>query len=123
MNKTGLIIGDSSALPQELIQKYKIAEVIPFIVDWPEQKDVSQNNIYEKMKIAQKEGLKSFPKTSQPAIGAYKKAYDNLLAQDKEIICLTLSSNYLAHLILLFRPKNYLMKRRKKDICVRHIEC
>jgi len=58
MNKTGLIIGDSSALPQELIQKYKIAEVIPFIVDWPEQKDVSQNNIYEKMKIAQKEGLK-----------------------------------------------------------------
>ncbi len=92
MNKTGLIIGDSSTLPQELIQKYKIAEVIPFIVDWPEQKDVSQNNIYEKMKIAQKEGLKSFPKTSQPAIGAYKKAYDNLLAQDKEIICLTLSS-------------------------------
>lgn len=92
MNKTGLIIGDSSALPPELIQKYEITEIIPFVVDWPEQKDVSKDNIYEKMRDAKKQGIKTTPKTSQPAVGAFKKAYDNLLAQGKDVLCLTLSS-------------------------------
>ncbi len=92
MKKPGLIIGDSSALPPELIQKYGITEIVPFIVDWPEQKDISKDNIYKKMKDAKEQGIKTTPKTSQPAVGTFKKAYDNLLAQDKDVLCLTLSS-------------------------------
>jgi len=73
MKKPGLIIGDSSALPPELIQKYGITEIVPFIVDWPEQKDISKDNIYKKMKDAKEQGIKTTPKTSQPAVGTFKK--------------------------------------------------
>jgi len=44
------------------------------------------------MKDAKEQGIKTTPKTSQPAVGTFKKAYDNLLAQDKDVLCLTLSS-------------------------------
>lgn len=118
MNKPGLVIGESSALPEELTQRYGIAEIIPFIVDWPDQEDVSKNNIYEKMRNAQKQGVKTTPKTSQPAVGLYKKAYDNLLAQDKEIICLTISSKLSGAFNSALQAKKLFDEETQKKIFV-----
>ncbi|MFA5232231.1 MAG: DegV family protein [Candidatus Paceibacterota bacterium] len=117
MKNTTIIVGESAALPQELIQKHEM-KVVPFIVNWSEENALSGKNIYEKMRNAQRQGLKTNPKTSQPAIGVYKKAYDELLAQNQEIICITVSSKISGTYNSAMQAKKMFNEEAQKKIFV-----
>ncbi len=117
MKNTTIIAGESAPLPQEIIQKYGI-KTVPFIIDWSGENAISGENIYEKMRNAQRQGLKTTPKTSQPAIGVYKKAYDELLSQNQDIICITVSSKISGTYNSAMQAKKMLNEEAQKKIFV-----
>jgi len=78
-------------MTKEIIDKYEIV-VAPFIIDWPEGINIPGNNVFEKMREAEKIGIKTTPKTSQPSMGIFKKAFEEGLINGKNIICITISS-------------------------------
>jgi len=91
MKKNTIIIGESASISKEIIEKFGII-VVPFVIDWPEMDKLEGNNIFEKMKDAEKKGIKTTPKTSQPSMGIFKKAFDEALKESESVICITISS-------------------------------
>jgi len=91
MNSIGLIVGETASLPKEIIKKFKIV-FVPFVVDWPEGENLQGENLFQKMREAVNRGIKKFPKTSQPSIGNYKKAFEEALSKFEKAILITISS-------------------------------
>jgi DegV family protein with EDD domain len=91
MKKSTIIIGESAPITRELIDKYGMV-VVPFIIDWPEGEKLSGNNVFEKMREAERVGIKTTPKTSQPSVGIFKKAFEEALNNSENVICITISS-------------------------------
>ena len=91
MKKATIIIGNSASISNEVVEKFGII-VVPFVMDWPEGEKLSGNNIFEKMRAAEKQGIKTTPKTSQPSIGLFKKAFEEALIDSESIVCITISS-------------------------------
>jgi DegV family protein with EDD domain len=91
MKPVTIIVGQSSSIPLDIVEKYNMY-LLPFTVDWAEGEGVEGKTIFEKMRNVKKQGLKTHPKTSQPSMGAYKKAYDEIIAKDNDIVCITISS-------------------------------
>jgi fatty acid-binding protein DegV len=69
--KIGIVADEGGDLPEELIKKHNIS-IVPFKVDLGEMKDLP-GNIYQRIREAEKRGLKSFVKTSQPSPGDFLK--------------------------------------------------
>lgn len=57
MKKATIIIGESASLTKDICQKYGFI-VAPFKIDWPEMDSLEGNNIFEKMRDAEKKGIK-----------------------------------------------------------------
>lgn len=91
MKTAKIIVGDSASITLELIEKYGLI-VVPFTVDWPDKDTLEGNNIFEKMRSAEKKGITTTPKTSQPSMGLFKKAFEQGLLEAESIICITISS-------------------------------
>jgi len=91
MKKSTIVIGESAPITRELIEKYKMI-VVPFVIDWPEGEKLSGNNVFEKMREAERVGIKTTPKTSQPSVGIFKKAFEEALNNSENVICITISS-------------------------------
>jgi DegV family protein with EDD domain len=90
MKNTTIIIGNSAAITEELIKKFELV-VVDFKMDWPEG-DQLEGDLFTKMREAQKENIRTTPKTSQPSIGIYKNAFEEALAKTKNVLCITISS-------------------------------
>jgi DegV family protein with EDD domain len=90
MKKLSLIIGETSSLLKEIVEKYGMV-VVPYIVNWPDGEKIPGENIFQKMKNAEKERIKSFPKTSQPPPGIFKKIFEEELKRAEKLLVLTLS--------------------------------
>jgi len=91
MKKTTIIAGESAPMTKEVSDRFGFV-VVPFRIDWPEGENLPGNNIFEKMREAEKQGVKTTPKTTQPSMGTYKKAFDEALENSESIICITISS-------------------------------
>jgi DegV family protein with EDD domain len=91
MKKTTIVIGQTAPITEELVKKYGFI-ITPFVIDWPEMDSLEGNNIFEKMRDAEKKGIKTVPKTSQPSIGICKKIFDDALKESESVVCITLSS-------------------------------
>jgi DegV family protein with EDD domain len=91
MKKISLIIGETSSLPKEIVEKYRMV-VVPYIVNWPDGEKIPGENIFQKMRRAEEMGIKSFPKTSQPPPGVFKKIFEEELKRAEKLLVLTLSS-------------------------------
>ncbi|MCK9445822.1 DegV family protein [bacterium] len=91
MKKATIIIGDSASIREEDIKKYGFV-VVPFVMEWPEGKGLKGENIFEKMREAEKQGIITTPKTSQPSIGLFKKAFEEGLKDSESILTITISS-------------------------------
>jgi len=91
MNKVGLVIDEGADLPKEIIEKYQIA-VVPVKMDWPEIENLPGGNTFQKMREAEKQGIKSFGKTSQPSPKDFLNAFKKQLERFDKIICITLTS-------------------------------
>lgn len=89
--KTTIVIGESASITKDIVDKFKMV-VVPFILDWPEGVNLPGNNIFEKMREAEKQGVKTTPKTSQPSMGIFKKTFEEALQTSENVICITISS-------------------------------
>lgn len=91
MKNIDLVVGETASLPQEIINKYQMA-FVPYLVDWSEGNDLPGENIFQKMREADKRGIKTPPKTSQPSPWTFKKIFEEELLKSENLLCITLSS-------------------------------
>ncbi len=91
MNKTGLVVDEGADLPQEIIEKHQMA-VVPVKMDWPDLENLPGENTFQKMREAEKRGIKSFGKTSQPSPKDFLDAFKKQLEKFDKILCITLTS-------------------------------
>lgn len=109
--KIGIVADEGGDLPKELIEKYRIT-IVPFKVDLGEMKDIP-GNIYQKIREAEKRGLKSFIKTSQPSPGDFLNAFKEKLKDFEEIICITVTSKHSGTFNSACQAKNFLSEKEK----------
>lgn len=91
MQKATVIICSFASITQDIIDKYGIIALTPSL-NWPEGEGLEGDNIFQKMRKAVEKGIDSNPKTSQPPMGAWKKAYDEALSKSENVIVITISS-------------------------------
>lgn len=87
----GIVVENIVDLPEKILEKYQI-ETVPAILDWPEVVNLPGENIYQKMREAERRGIKELGKTSQPSPGAYLKAYKIQLQKFEKVLCITVTS-------------------------------
>jgi len=87
----GIVAEDLADLPQKILEKYQI-EIVSVILDWPEVVNLPGENIYQKMREAEKRGIRELGKTSQPSPAAYLEVYKKQLQKFEKVICITVSS-------------------------------
>jgi DegV family protein with EDD domain len=113
-SKIGIVADEGGDLPEELIKKHNIS-IVPFKVDLGEMKNLP-GNIYQKIKEAEKRGLKSFVKTSQPSPGDFLKAFREKLKEFEEIICITVTSKHSGTFNSALQAREYLPEKEKIHI-------
>lgn len=91
MSKIGLVIGETSSLPDEIIERYNFM-LVPYVVDWRERDRLSGENLFQDMREASRKGITSLPKTSQPSPWTFIKFFEQALENSDNVLCITLSS-------------------------------
>ena len=117
MNKIGLVVDEGADLPQEIIEKYQMAAV-PVKIDWPEIENLPGENTFQKMREAEKRGIKSFGKTSQPSPKDFLDAFKKQLEKFDKILCITLSSKLSGTYNSANQAKNILPPEEQKRIFI-----
>ena len=92
MEQVVRIVTDSSCdLPRRLVERFKIA-VVPLIVRFgPEvynDGELSAEEFWERASGSH------HPQTSQPSVGAFEEVFERLVAQGKQVLCLTITSKH-----------------------------
>ncbi|OON97327.1 MAG: EDD domain protein [Candidatus Epulonipiscioides saccharophilum] len=105
-----ILFSDSSCdLFPNLIEEYHI-NLVPFYVSFePEtylkaNEEISISDFYKKLRVP-----KTFPKTSLPSINDYCEKFKPILAQNKSIICICLSSKFSGSYASAINAKNILL--------------
>jgi DegV family protein with EDD domain len=92
MEPTIRIVTDSSCdLPPELLQEYRI-DVVPLAVHFGT--DVYLDGQLSKAEFWEKAEGPHLPQTSQPAVGAFKQVFEQLVNQGYEVLCVTLTGKH-----------------------------
>ncbi len=94
MTKIGLIVDEGADLPKEIIEKKfaGLIEVVPLKMEWPEVENLPGENIFQKMREAEKRGIKGFGKTSQSSPKDFLDVFKKQLEKFEELICITVTS-------------------------------
>lgn len=87
----GIVIDDLATLLPKITERYQI-EMVFCKVDWPEGEELAGENIYQKMREAEKRGVKTFPKTSQATPKDYLDTFKKQLQKFNKVLCITASS-------------------------------
>jgi len=87
----GIVTDDVAMLLPKIIEKYQI-EILPVRYDWLEEKDLPGENIYQKMREAEKRGIPATVKTTQINPKQYLEAYQKQLKEFDKVLCITISS-------------------------------
>ena len=80
-----------ACLPEKVVERYQI-ETVDAIVDWPEGENLPGENIYQKMREADRQGIKEFPKTSQATPKSYFDVFKKQLEKFDKVLCISISS-------------------------------
>ncbi|MFA5742484.1 MAG: DegV family protein [Candidatus Paceibacterota bacterium] len=115
MEKIGIVTESTADLPLDIIEKNKIA-IVPVKLDWPDVEALPGENTFQKMREAEKRGIKSFGKTSQPSPKDYLDQYRRQLAEFKEVICVSLSSKFSGSYNSAIQARNFLKPEEQKRI-------
>jgi DegV family protein with EDD domain len=86
------VVTDSSCdLPRRLVERFKIA-VAPLIVHFgPEVYEDGELSVEE---FWQRAAGPHHPQTSQPSVGRFEELFERLVAQGKQVLCLTITSKH-----------------------------
>ena len=117
MNKIGLVVDEGADLPQEIIEKHQMA-VVPVKMDWPDLENLPGENTFQKMREAEKRGIKSFGKTSQPSPKDFLEAFKKQLERFDKIICITLTSKLSGTYNSANQAKNILPSEDQKRVFI-----
>jgi len=117
MQKIGLVIDEGADLPKELIEKYQI-EVVPLKMEWPEIENLPGENTFQKMREAEKRGVKSFGKTSQPSPKDFVEAFSRQFERFEKLICITITSMHSGTYNSACQAKNFLEPEKKEKIFI-----
>jgi len=117
MKKIGLVIDEGADLPKEIIEKNQIA-TIPIKMDWPDIENLPGENTFQKMREAEKRGIKSFGKTSQPSPKDFLDSFKKQLEKFDKILCLALTSKLSGTYNSAIQAKDLLEPEQKERIFV-----
>ncbi len=87
----GIVTDSSCDLPPELLERFKIvvvSQIVHFGAEVYEDVALSVDAFWEKVA----EGI--HPQTSQPSVGAFREAFARLIAQGKQVLCLTITGKH-----------------------------
>lgn len=114
----GLIVDEGADLPKETIEKYQMA-VVPFKVFWPpEIENLPGETIFHKMREADKRGIKSFCKTSQPSPKDFLDIFGKQLEKFEKIICITITSKLSGTYNSAIQAKGILTEEEQKRVFI-----
>ena len=86
-----VVTDSSSDLPQELVEEYGI-EIVPLNVHFGSEEyldgQLSAEDFWEKAAGPEP------PKTSQPSVGRYEEIFARLVAQGKQVLCVTITKEH-----------------------------
>lgn len=116
-NQIGLVTEEGADLPQEIIEKYQIA-VAPIKMNWPEVENLPGENTFQKMREAEKQGVKSFGKTSQPSLKDFLDKFQYQLERFDKILCITLTSKLSGTYNSAIQAKNFLKPEDSRRVFV-----
>ncbi len=104
--KIGLVIDELSDIPESIVKENNIS-VVKFKLDFQDLAELP-GNIYEKVRQAERLGIKSTIKTSQPSINDFLSAFNEKLKEFEEVICITFSSKMSGAYNSAFQAKKFL---------------
>jgi len=113
----GLVVDEGADLPKEIIEKNQIA-TIPIKMDWPDIENLPGENTFQKMREAEKRGIKSFGKTSQPSPKDFLDSFKKQLEKFDKILCLALTSKLSGTYNSAIQAKDLLEPEQKERIFV-----
>ena len=87
----GIVTDSSCDLPRRLVERFKIA-VAPLIVRFGAE--VYQDGELSAEEFWDKAAGPDHPYTSQPAVGVFEELYERLVAQGKQVLCLTITGKH-----------------------------
>ena len=113
----GLVVDEGADLPKEIIEKNQIA-TIPIKMDWPDIENLPGENTFQKMREAEKRGIKGFGKTSQPSPKDFLDSFKKQLEKFDKIFCLALTSKLSGTYNSAIQAKDLLEPEQKERIFV-----
>jgi len=117
MQKIGLVVDEGADLPKEIIEKYQI-EVIPLKMEWSDVESLSGGNTFQKMRAAEKIGIKSFGKTSQPSPKDFLEAFKKQFTRFEKNLAITITSVHSGTYNSACQAKNFLEPEKKEKVFV-----
>lgn len=97
----GIVIDERAGLGQKIINHYDI-DIIPFKINWPEGDALQGSSICEKIKEAEKQGIKNKPKITSISSEFFYESFKSQLNKFEKVLCIVssakLSDNYNAAL-------------------------
>jgi len=117
MKKIGLVTEEAADLPQEIIKKYQIA-VAPVKMEWPEIENLPGENTFQKMREAERRGIKSFGKTSQPSPKDFLVAFEKQLEKFDKVLCITVTSKLSGTYNSAVQARNFLKPGSQERVFV-----
>ena len=92
MEQVVRIVTDSSCdLPRRLVESFKIA-VAPLVVHFGSE--VYEDGQLSVEEFWQRAAGPHHPQTSQPSVGRFEELFERLVAQGKQVLCLTITSKH-----------------------------
>jgi len=113
----GLVVDEGADLPKEIIEKNQI-EVVPLKMEWPDIEGLPGENTFQKMREAEKRGIKSFGKTSQPSPKDFLETFKKQLERFEKILTITITSVHSGTYNSACQAKNFLEPEEQKKVFV-----
>ncbi len=117
MNKIKIILDSAASLPESLIKENNI-DIVYLKVIWPEEGingKIKSGELFKKMRNTLAD---TFPKTSQPSVGDFKKAFEEAFEDHDEIICITISTGISGTYNSAMQAIKFMPKEKQDKIIV-----
>ena len=113
----GIVVDEAVDLPKEIIDEHQIG-IVPLKAYWPEIESLPGENTFQKMREAEKRGIKTFVKTSQPSVKDFLDVYQKQLEKFEKIICLTITSKHSGTYNSGVQAKRFLNPKEEGNVFV-----
>jgi len=113
----GIVTGEVVDLTKKITEHYQI-EVVPFKVDWPEGENLPGENIYQKMREADKRGIKALPKTAGAVPKKHLEAFQKQLERFEKVLYIAISSKLSGAYNSACQMQELLNKEQQKRVFI-----